>query len=87
MKNHNAIRPTPKRKKKTMRISSYFRIFGQLAATRREVAGPACYAPQPPPRMAAMAVAALSQAWGAPARAPVIHRDRPGNLRMLRRFN
>jgi hypothetical protein len=70
-----------------MKISSYFNLLGQYVVARRHVAGSGCYASQQPPTMASMMETALAQAWSAPAGVPVAHRDRPGNLRMLRRHN
>jgi hypothetical protein len=71
-----------------MKISSYFSLLGQYVVARRRVAGSGCYAsPQQSPTMAPMMETALSEAWSAPAGVPVAHRDRPGNLRMLRRLN
>jgi len=70
-----------------MKISSYFSLLGQYVVARRHVAGSGCYASQQQPAMVAMMEPALSEAWRAPAGVTVAHRDRPGNLRMLRRLN
>lgn len=71
-----------------MKISSYFSLLGQYVVARRRVAGSGSYtSPQQCPTMGTMMETALSQAWSAPAAVPVAHRDRPGNLRMLRRLH